>query len=74
MLLFLCEGVGARTTTGTRTIRTRRQMGLQTENLYTPYVINQFLYKGWIWAFQLKSYLMVLESVASDEVLLFFLK
>ena len=45
-------------------------MGLQTETLILPYVINQTLIQGWIWAFQLKSYLMVQEPAASDEVLL----
>ena len=54
--------------------RRRPKRDPQTESLVTPYVINQTLVRGWIWAFQLKSYLMMQEPAASDEVLLFFLK
>ena len=54
--------------------RTAEKMGLQTETLILPYVINQTLIQGWIWAFQAKGYLMVQESALYNEVLLFFLK
>ena len=68
------ERVGTFTAVAGGTTRRRPKMGPQTETLVTPYVINQTLVRGWIWAFQLKSKLMVQESAASDEILLFSLK
>ena len=54
--------------------RRRPKRDPQTESLVTPYVINQTLVRGWIWAFQVKSFQMVQESALSNEVLLFSLK
>ena len=71
---YMHQDVDAVAPTGTRTTRGAAKMGLRTETLVTPYVINQTLVRGRIWAFQTKSELMVQESAASDEVLLFFLK
>ena len=47
--------VGAVAPTGTRTTRGAAKMGLRTETLVPPYVINQTLVRGRIWAFQTKS-------------------
>ena len=47
--------VGSVAPTGTRTTRGAAKMGLRTETLIPPYVINQTLIQGWIWAFQVKS-------------------
>ena len=66
--------VGAATAVAGGPTREAPKNGLHTETLIPPYVINQTLIQGWIWAFQTKSYLMVQESAAADEVLLFFLK
>ena len=56
--------------------RTPRDSGYHAEKHKPVFLntLNQTLVRGWIWAFQTKSYLMVQESTASDKVLLFFLK
>ena len=69
----MCQKVGTRTPGGGPT-RRRPKRGPQTETLIPPYVINQTLVQGWIWAFQAKGYLMVQESALYNEVLLFSLK
>ena len=67
-------GVGTRTPVAGGPTRGAPKNGPLTETLIPPYVINQTLIQGWIWAFQLKSYLLVQESALYNEVLLFFLK
>ena len=68
------EEVGTRTPVAGGPTRGAPKRGRQTETLIPPYVINQTLIQGWIWAFQLKSYLLVQESAWNNEVLLFSLK
>ena len=71
---FCYTPVGTFTAVAGGTTRRRPKMGLRTETLVPPYVINQTLVQEWIWAFQVKSYLMVQESALYNEVLLFFPK
>ena len=56
------------------TTRTAGLLGSKIANLNTAQPLIQFLNKWYHCAFQLKSYLMVQESAASDEILLFFHK
>ena len=47
--------VGTRTPVAGGPTRRRPKNGPLTETLVPPYVINQTLVQGWIWAFQVKS-------------------
>ena len=70
---MLGDMVGTRTPVAGGPTRGAPKRGRQTETLVLPYVINQTLVQGWIWAFQVKGYLLVQESALYNEVLLLFL-